>query len=51
MSTDETLYTLRKSLQTSSASPCRMYGFRQFYLQSKAVGFELTYNLKLLVLS
>ncbi|WP_180690847.1 hypothetical protein [Streptococcus pneumoniae] len=26
MSTDETLYTLRKSLQTSSASPCRMYG-------------------------
>ncbi|WP_193306134.1 hypothetical protein [Streptococcus pneumoniae] len=35
MSTDETLYTLRKSLQTSSASPCRMYGsdFRQFYPQ------------------
>ncbi|MFS9075841.1 hypothetical protein [Streptococcus mitis] len=25
MSTDKTLYTLRKSLQTSSASPYRMY--------------------------
>ncbi|WP_191903326.1 hypothetical protein [Streptococcus pneumoniae] len=38
MSTDETLYTLRKSLQTSSASPCRMYGLTVKFIHNlKAV--------------
>ncbi|WP_193161153.1 hypothetical protein [Streptococcus pneumoniae] len=48
MSTDETLYTLRKSLQTTSASPCRMdvTDFVSSIYQGMVTAFSSIHNLK-----